>query len=671
MIHWMKDISIAKKLSTLVGVLILLITVELFALHFSFTTLSALRSFVGLAGHWSIAQKNATLSLYTYSVVREEKHYQDFLEASRVPAGFKRARTTMETCEDIRTCTEKIKIVTAAFTEAGLPPSDIPNIIRLIRFVRGLPHMESSADLWRKSDRMYEEVLAEGETLHREIESSSPREAVIAASIERIGELNQEFSGLQAGFTKRMTDGARALEKIMMILLIAAVGLVGGTGIVLIYGLSRYFRRSIGEVRDVAMKVGGGDFTQRVPVRSQDELGCMAHSLNKMIEDLQTSIGRQEKAESANQVKSLFLANMSHEVRTPMGVILGLVEVLKDPNLTEEDRQKYIAVIEQTGKNLQQIINDILDISKVEAGHLDIHSSTFELNEFIDELNANLQLLAHRGKNVLEFRRQGEISELLSSDRTRLRQILTNLVGNALKFTHEGSVTVFYGQKDKTIFFRVCDTGIGINESEHGQLFKAFSQLDHSASRKYGGTGLGLLLSRRLAQYMGGDIQLESSRPGVGSVFILTLPYQPELGSGQKPVELVPPVNEDYLELSGKHVLVVEDSIDNQLLVKVFLGRKNMVLDFANNGREGIEKALAHRYDLVLMDMQMPVVDGYAATEELRRRGYSVPIIALTAHAMKEDRERCLRVGCNEYLTKPIDARLFYRTLAAFISSTS
>ncbi|HRO68523.1 MAG TPA: histidine kinase dimerization/phospho-acceptor domain-containing protein, partial [Pseudobdellovibrionaceae bacterium] len=359
---WLKDISIAKKLSTLVGVLVLLIVVEIFALHFSFTTLSAVRAFVGMAGHWSVAQKNATMSLHAYSVTREEKHYRDFLEYSKVPLGFMRARMAMEACANIRTCPE-IKTVTASFRDAKLPPSDIPDIIRLIRFMRGLPHMEGSANLWRLSDRLYAEVMTEGEFLHREISSSSPREAKIVSSIERIFELNDEFSTIQARIFVRLTNGAKSIEKILMITLIATIVMLGGAGIFLIYRLSRYFRRSIGEVREVALKVGRGDLTQRVPVHSHDELGCMANGLNKMIEDLQTSIGRQEKAENANQVKSLFLANMSHEVRTPMGVILGLVDVLKDPDLTEDERQKYIGVIEQTGKNLQQIINDILDIS--------------------------------------------------------------------------------------------------------------------------------------------------------------------------------------------------------------------------------------------------------------------------------------------------------------------
>jgi hypothetical protein len=324
-------------------------------------------------------------------------------------------------------------------------------------------------------------------------------------------------------------------------------------------------------------------------------------------------------------------------------------------------------VIEQTGYSLQQIINDILDISKVEAGHLDIHKSQFPLAEFTEELRLNLQLLATRGKNRLIFRPTGPLPEVIVSDRMRLRQILTNLVGNGLKFTHDGEVSVEYGSQDGILSFRVRDSGIGIPETERDRLFKPFSQVDHASNRKYGGTGLGLLLSKRLAQSLGGDIKLESSSPGKGSVFCLTLPLVEALAPAGASIGTADDRSDNFQKLRGKRILLVEDSPDNQMLIQLFLGKKDVTVDFANNGAEGIEKATHNIYDLVLMDMQMPVVDGYTATEELRHRGYAIPIIALTAHAMKEDRERCMRVGCNDYMTKPIDKTVFYRTLSSHL----
>lgn len=669
MFRWIKNLSISQKLFFLVGIFVALVVLEVASLRFAFTTLTALRSTVSLQAQWSTAQKHATLSLYMYSVTHDPIHYQDFLKYSRVPAGMKKARAGFLACENIRTC-ESRAIIADGMLEAGLPPEEIPNMILLIRWLRGLPRMGKAADLWARSDDLYDEVVREGALLHQEIQSPKPSRPKIDQAIRHVAELNDQFSANQAVFAKHMGAGSRAIEGVLGWIILFTTTAFGGAGVAMLVGLIRYFRNRIAEVKDVALGVGQGDLGRRIPVHSRDELGQMAQGLNQMIEDLQTSIGRSERAESANQVKSLFLANMSHEVRTPMGVILGLVEVLKDPELTGEERQKYLGIIEQTGKNLQQIINDILDISKVEAGHLDIYQTVIELKSFIEDLNLNLQVLARRGQNRLLFEINQDFPSRFLVDQVRLRQILTNLIGNALKFTHEGEVVVSFVAEGDRFIVRVKDTGIGIDDADRHQLFKPFSQVDRAANRKYGGTGLGLVLSRRLAEYMGGDLDLETSQKGVGSTFRLRLPLM-DAQAQQVTAKQDSHGKPSYEVLRGKRILLVEDSVDNQMLVKILLGKKNAFIDCANNGREGVEMAKAGTYDLVLMDMQMPVVDGYTATEELRRMGLKLPIIALTAHAMKEDRERCLRVGCNEYLTKPIDPPLFFKTLASFLEPQS
>ena len=263
----------------------------------------------------------------------------------------------------------------------------------------------------------------------------------------------------------------------------------------------------------------------------------------------------------------------------------------------------------------------------------------------------------------------GAQPEFIMTDRTRLRQILVNLVNNALKFTHNGTVTLKYSHNGRELIFDVIDTGAGISDQGRQRLFQPFSRgeapgLVHSRE----GTGLGLVLSQRLARAMGGDVQLLRTEVGKGTTFRARV----ESGDVSAPAAdpRVMPVQQvgEKSKLAGYHVLVVEDSEDNQMLVRLYLTRMGMYVDFAENGREGVKQATERNYDLVLMDMQMPVMDGYRATQMLRESGYIKPIIALTAHAMKEDRDRCMKVGCDDYLTKPIDSTLLYSTLLEHIT---
>jgi PAS domain S-box-containing protein len=378
-------------------------------------------------------------------------------------------------------------------------------------------------------------------------------------------------------------------------------------------------------------------------------------------------IKAEKEANAASESKTSFLANMSHEIRTPMNAILGFTELMLDPMQSTDERQMCIATVQRNASQLLKILDEILDISKVESGHMQIEKVEVNVSSLADDLKSLLSLQA--ADKGLEFNvgLLTPVPQFFYSDPTRLRQILLNLTGNAIKFTKEGHVrvTAEWEVVDAThghLIFKISDTGVGIQATNVDHLFQPFVQEDSSITRNFGGTGLGLALSRQLARAMGGDVTLESSTPGQGSVFCLSLEIEtPESTPFVGNLELlfsqrtkkIPKIGDRRLQ--DMNVLLVEDVVDNQALMVHFLNFAGAHVDVANNGSEGVEKALSGNYDAVLMDIQMPVLDGYQATQQLREQGYETPIIALTAHAMAEERERSLQAGCNDHLSKPVE----------------
>ena len=414
----------------------------------------------------------------------------------------------------------------------------------------------------------------------------------------------------------------------------------------------------------------------RVRERTAD-LDIANRELARRGEELQTTLG---KAEAANRAKSEFLANMSHEIRTPMTAIVGFADILLQ-GPTESEALESAHIIQRNGEHLLSIINDILDLSKIEAGSQSVEYSICLPRQIVADVVGTMKVRADAKGLPLTIEYIGKIPESVETDPVRLRQILVNIIGNAIKFTEAGSVRVAVqcnagSDGEALLRFDVIDTGIGMSERELGRLFQPFSQLDSSAHRKFGGTGLGLAICKRLADMLGGNISVKSA-PGQGSTFSVTvavkLPGEPLLDSRPSAAaepDLPAAIRSRKLNC---RILLAEDGPDNQRLIALVLRKAGAEVVVAENGNEAFTLALAAErengpFDMVLMDMQMPVMDGYETTRLLRKAGFSKPIIALTAHAMMEDRRKCLDIGCDDYISKPVDLEKLLDILETYAS---
>ncbi len=449
----------------------------------------------------------------------------------------------------------------------------------------------------------------------------------------------------------------------------------------------RRYRRHLEELVEQRTAALRGEVAERQ--RAERELKEYAAALETVNAALADS---QKAAEVATRAKSEFLANMSHEIRTPMTAIIGFAEVLLE-TVHDPEAVEAASTIRRNGEHLLRIINDILDLSKIEAGKLDVRRVDCSPARISADVVSLMRVRAQAKKLSLQFKCSGPVPETIQSDPTRLRQILINLVGNAIKFTETGEVRLVAhllqreGQPPK-LQFDVIDSGIGISEDQHRHIFDAFTQADASTNRVFGGTGLGLTVSKKLAEMLGGDIAFSSS-PGQGSTFSVTVETGPLNGVPmlENVAEAVIPAKQEVeppatpkIRLHGR-VLLVEDGPDNQRFISFVLQKRGANVTIAENGRVAVEKILAAGpaagegpatseeplFDVVLMDMQMPVMDGYEATRHLRKEGYTGPIIALTAHTMSKDKAKCLDAGCDDYLAKPVDREQLVRLVAKYL----
>jgi len=385
------------------------------------------------------------------------------------------------------------------------------------------------------------------------------------------------------------------------------------------------------------------------------------------------------EAQEASESKSQFLANMSHEIRTPMNGIIGFADVLADEDMAEEHKE-YVTVIRNCGRELLVLINDILDFSKIEANKLATDVTKFSLAELLNSVESFMRpKVVEKGLELRVVESPGLPGEI-STDPVRLKQCLVNLVGNAIKFTEVGhihiNVSIHEENGEPHIRFDVEDTGIGIPKDKQSAVFEVFTQADGSHTRRYGGSGLGLTITKRLAEILGGRLTITSVE-GEGSTFSLVLPVGVDaskdgfLDRHNLAEELRSDRDKSAEAAFSGRVLVAEDSLTNRTLVELLLKRMGIEVTIAVDGNEAVQKAQNEAFDLILMDMQMPNLNGYEATKTLRKAGFSTPIVALTANAMKGDDKKCLAAGCDDYISKPLDRARLLEVIGKYLASTT
>ncbi|MBK8803030.1 MAG: response regulator [Fibrobacteres bacterium] len=489
---------------------------------------------------------------------------------------------------------------------------------------------------------------ANGVTTHPREGSLSPTLYAWASLPSRPGSVLVLIAPLAA-----YMDVARNAGSVIMFLFLCAAGIT----VWMISIKARNLSEPLEALTRAASQVQKGDLSVRAGVRGIDEVGRLGDAMDSMVERLTQMLQEQrelaEKAREASLAKTRFLANMSHEIRTPLNGVLGLAELLDSGELQPAERE-LVGDLRSSARNLRDLVGDILDLSKIEAERISIEFLDFRPAELVDQVGALFLPTARAKGLVLDCRWESPLDAKTTGDPARLRQILSNLASNAIKFTGEGTVSLrgrIVDEKPPRLVFEVEDSGPGIAAPSHDKIWHDFVQADESTTRRFGGTGLGLPISRSLARLMGGDLTLARSAPGVGSLFVLDIPIsQPTSSAGPDPVQRPEPEE----RLDGLRVLVAEDNSINQKVIVGFLRRLGCSPQVVEDGIAAVSAAMETRPDLILMDVHMPRMDGLVAASKLRESGYEGRIWALTASALDAEYDRCIEAGMDGFLAKPI-----------------
>ncbi|MGN8070213.1 response regulator [Mucilaginibacter sp. 22184] len=643
-----------------------LIIIELFTLSFAIKTLSAVRSYVGGEGLWSKAQKDALSHLKVYAYSHNEQDYQAFQQFLKVPLGDGAARTALERMPP------DYDAARLGFLEGRNHPNDIDGMIKLMLRFNQVKYLKQTIFYWKKAEGVLIKLIPVSKQLHDKVLSGTTTALETQQFLEYISAIDAEFTPMEDGFSYSLGEGSRWFENLVLKILIGLAFTVELTGILIAISISNGMQKGIKEIISGAKKVSEEEFDTRVKVYSKDEIGILATAFNQMTDKLEHTIyelknakvkeRRQlERAEASEKIKQVFIANMNHEFLTPMNAIMGFAGLLQESEMNTEQKE-YIRAIMKSGEFLKGLLNNILDLSKIGSGNVQLEKQPVSIRDVVHNAVAMLKPEVNKKSLAISYHIDADIPDLILGDEMRLSHILLNLLSNSVKFTHQGAVMVEAYVIDDTddviwVGFSIQDTGIGIPAEKQDKIFESLDQFRQN--KGLGGIGLGLSMAKHLVDLHGGDLFIKTSTPR-GSDFRFLLPFDKYTVIAEQPVidnasNGCAPEN----ETKNTRILVADDNHLNQLLIIKVLEKRGYCVDAVDNGKQALEKLQQNHYDIILMDLDMPQLNGYEATAAIRGEDNgknTIPIIAITAHATREVMEKCIDHGMNDFVAKPFDA---------------